>query len=47
MLLQEEADEIVTDTVMDSSVGAAAKVIRDSLRPDEAFTEQTEGQFYP
>ena len=47
MLLQEEADSIVADTVMDSSVGAAAKIIKDSLRKDEPVTKETESQFYP
>ena len=31
MLLQEEANSIVTDTILDSSVGAAAKIVKKSL----------------
>ena len=48
MLLQEEANSIVTDTILDSSVGAAAKIVKDSLR-DGHKTELTEGsdRFYP
>ena len=32
VLLQEEANSIVTDTILDSSVGAAAKIVKESLR---------------
>ena len=32
MLLQEETNSIVTDTILDSSVGAAAKIVKESLR---------------
>ena len=48
MLLQEEANSIVTDTILDSSVGAAAKTVEESLR-DGQKTELTEGsdRFYP
>ena len=31
MLLQEEADSIVTDTILDSSAGTAAKTVKESL----------------
>ena len=48
VLLQEEANSIVTDTILDSSVGAAAKIVKESLR-DGQKTELTEGndRFYP
>ena len=48
MLLQEETNSIVTDTILDSSVGAAAKIVKESLR-DGQKTELTEGsdRFYP
>ena len=48
MLLQEEANSIVTDIILDSSVGAAAKIVKESLR-DGQKTELTEGndRFYP
>ena len=31
MLLQEEANSIVTDTILDNSVGAVAKIVKESL----------------
>ena len=34
MLMQEEADSIITNTVLDNSVGTAAKIIRQSLLID-------------
>ena len=48
MLLQEEANSIVTDTILGSSVGAAAKIVKEALRDDQQ-TELTEGtgRFYP
>ena len=48
MLLQEEANSIVTDIILDGSVGAAAKIVKESLR-DGQKTEMTEGsdRFYP
>ena len=48
LLLQEEANSIVTSTILDSSVWAAAKIVKESLR-DGQKTELTEGsnRFYP
>ena len=48
MLLQKEANSVVTDTILDSSVGAAAKIVKEFLRDDQQ-TELTEGtdRFYP
>ena len=48
MLLQEEADSIVTDTVLDTSVGTATKIIKESLQEDQQ-TEQTKDtdRLYP
>ena len=48
MLLQEEANSIVTDTILDSSVGAAGKNVKESLQGDQQ-TELIEGtdRFYP
>ena len=47
MLLQEETNSMVTDTILDSSVGAAARIVKESLRDDQK-TELTEGsdRFY-
>ena len=41
ILLQEQAISIVTDTILDSSVGAAAKIVNESLQ-DGQKTELTE-----
>ena len=48
MLLQKEANSVVTDTILESSVGAAAKIVKEFLR-DAQQTELTEGtdRFYP
>ena len=48
MLLQKEANSVVTDTILDSSVGVAAKIVKEFLRDDQQ-TELTEGtdRFYP
>ena len=47
ILLQEEANSIVTDTILDSFVWAAAKIVKESLRDDQQ-TELSEGtnRFY-
>ena len=52
MLMQEEADSIITNNVLDSSVGTAAKIIKQFLHEDQQTTgiEQTESiedRFYP
>lgn len=41
MLLQEEADDIVTDTILDSSIGIAAKIIKNNLDIDQQKKQQT------
>ena len=48
MLLQEEANSKVTDTILNSSVGVEAKIVKESLRDDQQIelTEFTE-RFYP
>ena len=47
MLLQEEANTILTDTILDNFVGAAVKIVKESLRNDQE-TELTKGtdRFY-
>ena len=42
MLLQEEAKSAVADSIFDSSVGAAAKTVKEFLRNDQQ-TELTQG----
>ena len=48
ILLQEETNSIVTETIFDSSIRAAAKIVKESLRVYQQ-TELTEGtdRFYP
>ena len=48
MLLQEEANSKVTDTILNTSVGVEAKIVKESLRDDQQIelTEFTE-RFYP
>ena len=48
ILLQEETTSIVTDTIFDSSIRAAAKIVKESLQVYQQ-TELTEGtyRFYP
>ena len=48
ILLQEETNSIVIDTIFDSSIRAAAKIVKESLRVYQQ-TELTEGtdRFYP
>ena len=48
LFLQEETNSIVTDNILESSVGTAAKIVKESLRDDQQ-TELTEGpdRFYP
>ena len=35
ILLHKEANSIVTDMILDSSVGAAAKIVKESLQDDQ------------
>ena len=35
VFLEEEANNIVTDIILDSSFGAAAKIVKESLRDDQ------------
>ena len=48
MLLQKGANSKVTDTILNSSLGVQAKIVKESLRDDQQIelTEFT-GRFYP
>ena len=48
MLLQEEADAIVSETVLDTSVGVAAKIIKESMQTNvNNWENEINSEFYP